>query len=168
MIYRVSHRQLLSGNNVPMFSERDLYWMHSALDLAKIAANRQEVPVGAVLVFEDRLIGEGFNSPISSCDPTAHAEIIAIRQGALACHNYRLMNSTLYVTLEPCIMCMGAIAQARIQRVIFGAADIKGGEMMKVSRGDIAQSFNHRVAYQGGLLAEQCGKVLTDFFELRR
>lgn len=151
-----------------MFSDNDVFWMHHALALAEEACNRQEVPVGAVLVLDDKIIGEGSNRPIGSCDPTAHAEIIALRQGAQHLKNYRLINSTLYITLEPCVMCLGAIVHARVKRVVFGATDPKAGAVISVFPMGSAQQFNHHVGYEGGLLAEQSSKMLSDFFRARR
>lgn len=151
-----------------MSVENDVGWMQHAIGLASAAAQHQEVPVGAVLVFENKIIGEGWNCPLSTCDPTAHAEIVALRQGAKEIKNYRLVNTTLYVTLEPCIMCVGAIVHARVQRVVFGAADPKGGAVMSVFQMNTAMQFNYRVIYQGGVLAEHCGKLLSDFFRVRR
>src|SRR5580692_706357 len=130
-----------------MFSENDLSWMHHALALAKDAANRQEVPVGAVLVLDETMIGEGSNRPIGECDPTAHAEIVALRQGAQSLKNYRLVNSTLYITLEPCLMCVGAIVHARVKRVVFGATDPKTGAVNSVFQLGESDRFNHRVEY---------------------
>ncbi len=151
-----------------MFSDRDRAWMRQALHLAEVSASQQEVPVGAVLVLDDRIVGEGGNCPITACDPTAHAEIVALRQGAKNLGNYRLTGSTLYVTLEPCLMCIGAIAHARVQRVVYGAVDTKENGVASVSRMGIAQSLNHRVIYEGGLLAELCGQILDKFFQLKR
>ncbi len=151
-----------------MFSERDIFWMQQAIKLAEHAAQQQEVPVGAVLVCEDKMIGEGFNRPIKNCDPTAHAEIIALRQGAENLNNYRLINSTLYVTLEPCIMCVGAITHARVKRVVYGAADPRAGAVKSVFQIGETNKLNHRVEYAGGLLAEECGEILRLFFQARR
>jgi tRNA(adenine34) deaminase len=151
-----------------MFSDKDLFYMQHALALAKNAANRQEVPVGAVLVLDETIIGEGSNSPIGKCDPTAHAEIMALRQGAQFLKNYRLVNSTLYITLEPCLMCVGAIVHSRVKRVVFGAADPKTGAVTSVFQLGATQLLNHFVKYESGLLAEQCGQVLSDFFKDKR
>ena len=142
-----------------MFTERDHFWMQHAIHLAETAKKQDEVPVGAVLVLNDEIIGEGWNRPISTCDPTAHAEIIALRESAKKINNYRLINSTLYVTLEPCVMCVGALAHARVQRVVFGAHDPKVNE---------AHPFNHRVYYEGGLLDKECSELLKAFFLARR
>jgi len=151
-----------------MKTPRDYFWMEKAIQLAELAAKNQEVPVGAVLVFNDQLIGEGFNHPISECDPTAHAEIIALRAGAKKINNYRLLNSTLYVTLEPCIMCVGAIVHARVARVVFGAYDSKAGAVSSVFQIGSTTQLNHVVDYQGGLFADRCGILLTEFFRERR
>lgn len=151
-----------------MFSDQDFIWMQHALALAKEAANQQEVPVGAVLVLNEKIIAEGKNCPISACDPSAHAEIVALRQGAKSINNYRLVNSTLYVTLEPCVMCVGALVHARVKRVVFGAADPKAGAVKSAFQLGDSNFFNHRIVYEGGLLAEQCGQLLSDFFKTKR
>jgi tRNA(adenine34) deaminase len=151
-----------------MFSDRDLYWMQSALRLAQAAAEQQEVPVGAILTLEDKIIGEGYNSPIDHRDPTAHAEILALREGARRLKNYRLPETTLYVTLEPCLMCVGALVHARVKRVVFGACDPKGGAVVSVFSLGESHLLNHQVDYQGGLLSEKCGHLLSDFFRARR
>ena len=142
--------------------------MREALELAAEGAARGEVPVGAVLVQDGEVIGRGFNCPISTSDPSAHAEMVAIRAAAQALANYRLPGSTLYVTLEPCAMCAGLIVHSRVQRVVFGASEPRAG--MAVSRGQFFdQSFlNHRVLVEGGVLAEECGEVLKVFFKARR
>ncbi|SFI65853.1 tRNA(adenine34) deaminase [Pseudomonas argentinensis] len=142
--------------------------MREALALAAEGAARGEVPVGAVLVQGGEVIGRGFNCPISTSDPSAHAEMVAIRAAAQAVANYRLPGSTLYVTLEPCAMCAGLIVHSRVQRVVFGASEPRAG--MAVSRGQFFdQSFlNHRVLVEGGVLAEECGEVLKAFFKARR
>ncbi|HVY54011.1 MAG TPA: tRNA adenosine(34) deaminase TadA [Gammaproteobacteria bacterium] len=150
-----------------MFSERDYYWMNRALELAKKAESQGEVPVGAVLVLDDQSVGEGWNQPISTLDPTAHAETVALRSAAKAVGNYRLLNTTLYVTLEPCLMCAGALIQARIKRLVFGAFDPKAGAIASVCKGlDIP--CNHRLEHTGGLLTEPCGELLTQFFKNKR
>lgn len=151
-----------------MFSDNDIFWMHHALALAQEAGDQQEVPVGAVLILDDKAIGEGSNRPIGACDPTAHAEIIALRQSAQYLKNYRLVNTTLYTTLEPCVMCLGAIVHARVKRVVFGATDPKAGAVTSVFSLGTAQQFNHHIDYAGGLLAEQCGKILNNFFRTKR
>jgi len=146
----------------------DLNWMHHALRLAERAEAEGEVPVGAVLVKDDQVIGEGWNRPIAGHDPTAHAEIMALRAGAQALSNYRIVDAILYVTLEPCVMCAGALIHARVARVVYGAADPKTGAAGGVINLFDAPYVNHRVAYQGGVLAEECGALLSAFFKARR
>jgi len=147
---------------------RDEHFMREALALAAQGAALGEVPVGAVLVQDGQVIGRGFNCPISRHDPSAHAEMVAIRDAASRVQNYRLPGSTLYVTLEPCSMCAGLIVHSRIARVVYGASEPKAGVV--VSRGEFfAQDFlNHRVLTEGGVLKEECGAVLSDFFRQRR
>ncbi|AYC31971.1 tRNA adenosine(34) deaminase TadA [Pseudomonas cavernae] len=147
---------------------QDERFMREALAMATQGAELGEVPVGAVLVYEGEIVGRGFNCPISSRDPSAHAEMVAIRGAAEALDNYRLPGSTLYVTLEPCSMCAGLIVHARIQRVVYGASEPKAGVVE--SRGEFfAQEFlNHRVLVEGGLLAAECGATLSAFFKARR
>lgn len=142
--------------------------MQAALELARQGAELGEVPVGAVLVQDGEIIGRGFNCPISRHDPSAHAEMVAIRAAAESVQNYRLPGSTLYVTLEPCSMCAGLIVHARISRVVFAASEPRAG--MAVSQGRFfEQSFlNHRVMVEGGLLAEESGALLKAFFKARR
>lgn len=146
----------------------DAEWMARALELALRARDQGEVPVGAVLVRGDAAVGEGWNRPISSHDPTAHAEIIALRDAAGHEDNYRLPGTTLYVTLEPCAMCAGAIVHARVQRVVFGARDPKTGAAGTVF--DLLESplHNHRVECTGGVLEAECGELLREFFRQRR
>ena len=145
------------------------HWMTRALVLARRGAEEGEVPVGAVLVLGGEPIGEGWNRPIGAHDPTAHAEIEALRDAARRIGNYRLPGSTLYVTLEPCVMCAGAIVHARVERVIYGAPDPKAGACGSVF--DLLPSdgrFNHRTGCQGGVLETDCGEILRDFFRARR
>ncbi len=151
-----------------MFNEQDHVWMQHAIHLAETAAKNNEVPVGAVLVHDNKVIGEGWNRPIQTCDPSAHAEIIALRHGAHTLKNYRLINSTLYVTLEPCIMCVGAIVHSRVKRVVFGTYDQKSGAVESVFQIGATDKLNHRVSYSGGLLADHCGSLLSHFFQKRR
>ena len=151
-----------------MFTENDTQWMQHALKLAERAAAAGEVPVGAVLVLDDKIIAEGSNSPIQDCDPTAHAEIKALRSAALSLNNYRLINATLYVTLEPCIMCAGAMVHARIKRLVYGASDPKAGAVQSVAKVLDKPFLNHRVEYQMGLLAQPCGLILSQFFQAKR
>jgi len=151
-----------------MFSSDDKQWMHEAIKLAEQAMIVDEVPVGAVMVLDSEVIGMGRNQPIASCDPTAHAEIVALRQAGNALQNYRLINSTLYVTLEPCAMCVGAMVHARIKRLVFGAIDPKAGAVQSVLNLLDNNLFNHKIEYVGGVLAEECGKLLTRFFRAKR
>ena len=146
----------------------DEYWMRHALTLAKRAWEEGEVPVGAVLVHNNQVIGEGWNRPIGRHDPTAHAEIMALRQGGLVLQNYRLIDATLYVTLEPCVMCSGAIMHARIARVVFGARDPKTGVAGSVLDLFAEPRLNHHATIEGGLLADDCGRMLSSFFAARR
>jgi tRNA(adenine34) deaminase len=148
--------------------DRDLHWMRRALELARRAAAAGEVPVGAVLVLDNEALGEGWNQPISHCDPTAHAEIMALRAAATRLGNYRLVGSTLYVTLEPCAMCAGAMIHARVGRVVFGATDPRAGAAGSVFNILQSDQLNHRAEVVGDLLAEDCGAVLRDFFRTRR
>lgn len=147
---------------------RDEHFMQLALEQAKLGALRGEVPVGAVVVHEGEVVGSGFNCPISTSDPSAHAEMVAIRAAATKLDNYRLPGSSLYVTLEPCSMCAGLIVHSRIARVVFGTTEPKAG--VAVSRGQFFQQdfLNHRVLIEGGVLAEVCSSLLSDFFRARR
>ncbi|MDM8558992.1 tRNA adenosine(34) deaminase TadA [Candidatus Parabeggiatoa sp. HSG14] len=149
-------------------SNHDNKWMRHALRLAKFAADRGEIPVGTVIVQGDHCIAEGWNQSIINNDPTAHAEIVALRKAAQHLNNYRLVDTTLYVTLEPCIMCAGAIIQARVKRVVFGAYDLKAGAAG--SRFDILRDtrHNHLVECVSGLLADECREYLTNFFKTLR
>lgn len=142
--------------------------MRRALDLARQAEVLGEVPVGAVLVKEGEIIAEGWNCPISTNDPTAHAEIIALRSGGAALNNYRLIDSTLYVTLEPCAMCMTAIVHARVKRLVFGAYDPKRGAVCNALQLADAEFLNHRVEWTGSVLEEECSALLRAFFRQRR
>lgn len=146
----------------------DSYWMRQAMNLALRAAREGEVPVGAVLVKDGALIGEGWNRPIGSCDPTAHAEIQALRAGAKNINNYRLLDMTLYVTLEPCAMCAGAIIHSRIKRLVFGAYDPKGGAAGSVFEILGTDKLNHRLEFTGGILEVECANLLTEFFRIKR
>jgi tRNA(adenine34) deaminase len=148
--------------------ETDILWMRHALRLAVRARADGEVPVGAVVVRDGMAVGEGWNRPITDHDPSAHAEIVALRAAGAAAGNYRLPNTTLYVTLEPCVMCAGAMVHARVARLVFGAWDPKGGAAGSVADIFAASFLNHRVAVEGGVLAEDCGKILTAFFQQRR
>ncbi|MEH6387008.1 tRNA adenosine(34) deaminase TadA [Pseudomonas profundi] len=146
----------------------DIDFMRLALAEAEQAAARGEVPVGAVLVQDGQIIGRGFNQPILSHDPSAHAEMVALRQAAAAQQNYRLPDSTLYVTLEPCTMCTGLLIHSRVKRLVFGAREPRAGAVVSRSR-ILEQSWmNHRVEVEGGVLEEECSAVLTAFFRARR
>ncbi len=142
--------------------------MRLAIDAANRAAATGEVPVGAVLVQDGEILAAAGNSPISNSDPTGHAEIRAIRMAAAKLNNYRLVGTTLYVTLEPCLMCMGAIIHARIQRLVYGATDSKGGAVISLYPIGEDRRFNHKVEISGGILGEECGMILRDFFRQRR
>jgi len=146
----------------------DSFWMRHALMLAHRAAREGEVPVGAVLVRGGRVLGEGWNRPIAGSDPTAHAEIVALRNAARAAGNYRLVDSTLYVTLEPCPMCAGAMVHARVARLVYGAPDPRSGAAGSVF--DLVRSgeLNHRMEVTSGALAAECGDLLRTFFRARR
>lgn len=142
--------------------------MWHALRLAQRAEQQGEVPVGAILVKNQLCIAEGWNQPIQLNDPTAHAEMQAIRKAGQTVQNYRLIDSTLYVTLEPCVMCMGAIAHARIKRLVFGAYDPKRGAVCHALQLSEAPFLNHKVEWLGGVLEQNCAEILTDFFKSRR
>lgn len=146
----------------------DEAFMRRALALARRAAEEGEVPVGAVLVADGRIVGEGWNRPISSRDPTSHAETEAIRAAARVLGNYRFSGATLFVTLEPCAMCAGAILHARIGRVVFGAPDPKTGAAGSVVNLFADARLNHHASVEGGVLAEECGALLRAFFAARR
>ncbi len=148
--------------------EQDRHWMRHALYLANKAEQAGEVPVGACIVKAGKLIAEGWNRPIGNVDPTAHAEIIVLRAAATALGNYRLLDATLYVTLEPCSMCAGAIIHARIKRVVYAATDPRAGAAGSVVDLFSNSAFNHRVEISGGIVAEQSSQLLKAFFRKRR
>lgn len=149
-------------------STQDIAYMQHALGLAARAEDEGEVPVGALVVLNGEIIGEGWNRPILNHDPTAHAEIIALRAAAAKLGNYRLTGASLYVTLEPCPMCAGAMVQARVARVVYGAPDPLAGSAGTVFNLLNAAVLNHRAAVQGGVLAAECGQRLKVFFQSRR
>jgi tRNA(adenine34) deaminase len=149
-------------------AQRDVAFMRRALELGQRAGEAGEVPVGAVLVVEGTVLGEGHNLPISSCDPTAHAEIQALRAAAQRAGNYRLPGAVLYVTLEPCVMCAGALMHARVARVVFGAPDPKTGACGGVLNLFAEARLNHHTKVDGGVLAEECGELVRAFFSARR
>jgi len=150
------------------WSSDDQRFMRAALAEAKVAASADEVPVGAVVVKGGEIIGRGLNRPVQDCDPTAHAEVVALRVAALQEQNYRLNDATVYVTLEPCAMCMGAMLNARVARVVFGAYDPKAGAAGSVVDLGDNRKLNHQLEVNGGLLEEQCSGLLQKFFEARR
>lgn len=149
-------------------SENDLHWMRHAIELARQGQESGEVPVGAVIVKDDQIVGEGWNQPIGQHDPSAHAEMVALRQAGKTLNNYRLLDTTLYVTLEPCVMCAGAIIHARVGRVVYGANDPKAGAAGSVVDIFANPRINHHVTVEGGLLAAECGDLLTQFFKAKR
>ncbi len=152
-------------------SERDsldVFWMQRALELADRAAALGEVPIGAVLIKDEQIIGEGWNSPIASHDPTAHAEIMAMRAAARQLGNYRLLDTTLYVTVEPCVMCAGALIHARVKEVIFGASEPKTGAVNSAFNLLTSPQHNHQILVRGGILAAAAAERLQAFFRSRR
>ena len=149
-------------------AELDRQFMEQALEQAGLAALAGEVPVGAVIVRNGEVISKAFNQPITNHDPSAHAEMLALRQAALSAENYRLPGTTLYVTLEPCIMCAGAMLHARVDRIVYGAADPKTGAAGSVLDVFSSKQINHQTVVEGGMMAEECGQLLRDFFKERR
>lgn len=144
------------------------YWMREALIEAGKAEAEGEVPVGAILLLNEKVIGRGHNSPIQMKDPTAHAEILALRQGSHYFSNYRLPGSALIVTVEPCVMCVGAMIHARVEELIYGAADLKAGAVASCFQLADSTILNHRIRVTSGILEEECGSVLKNFFAARR
>jgi len=149
-------------------TEEDIMWMRHALTLADKAESIGEVPVGACVVLNGELIGEGFNTPITDNDPSAHAELPAVKEAAAAVQNYRLIDTTLYVTLEPCSMCAGMLVHARVKRVVFGAKDAKTGAAGSVMNLLQHPALNHQLEVVSGVLADECANKLSDFFRKRR
>ncbi len=161
----------MAGNQssrIQQWSEADHGFMARALELAREASRAGEVPVGAVLVAGGVVIGEGWNRPVAECDPTSHAETEALRQGAKALGNYRMTGSTLYVTLEPCVMCAGAIVIARVERLVFGARDLRFGAVRSLFRLADSELLGHRILVEDGLMAAEAGELLRKFFKERR
>ncbi|MCS6804244.1 MAG: tRNA adenosine(34) deaminase TadA [Acidobacteriota bacterium] len=146
----------------------DHVWMQFALDEAEDALKRDEVPIGAVVVLEERIIGRGHNRVITDHDPTAHAEIVALRDAAQTIENYRLVDATLYVTIEPCAMCAGALVNARIKRLVYGAKDEKAGAVESVFGICTDPRLNHQVQVQGGVLEQECREIIQSFFRQKR
>ena len=142
--------------------------MRKALELARQARERGEVPVGAVVVIDDQVVGEGFNQPIGANDPTAHAEIVALRDAAARVGNYRLEGARLYVTIEPCQMCVGAMIHARIEKLFYGTREPKAGAIESAMRAHEHPALNHRMTAEGGILEEECREVIQEFFRSRR
>ena len=161
-------KHLIVGLIFLMNQPNHQYWMKIALEEAKLAAFQDEVPVGAVLVLNDQEISRGHNMPLQMHDPSAHAEIVVLRKAATALENYRLPGLTLYVTLEPCLMCAGAIMNSRISKVYFGASDRKTGVAGSVINAFDNTQLNHHCSIEGGVLAEECATVLKDFFKIKR
>jgi tRNA(adenine34) deaminase len=151
-----------------IFLNNDSAFMRKALDLAQQAASIEEVPVGAIVVANGEVIGRGFNCPIDSNDPTAHAEIVAMRDAANNLGNYRLSGCELYVTIEPCTMCLGAMVHARIKRVIFGALEPRAGAFASNPMLMDADHFNHKIEWSGGVLEQDCSELIKEFFKGRR
>jgi tRNA(adenine34) deaminase len=149
-------------------AELDQQYMRMAIEQAQLAAQAGEVPVGAVLVKDSQVIAKAFNKPIANHDPSAHAEMLTLREAALAQENYRIPGSTLYVTLEPCAMCSGAMLHARIGRVVYGAPDPKTGAAGSVIDLFASKQINHQTSVEGGIMSEECGQLLRDFFKGRR
>ncbi len=147
---------------------RDDHFMLEALQMARLAKATGEVPVGAVLVRSGQIISAGYNQSISKCDPTAHAEIVAIRSAAKKQSNYRLIDCELYVTIEPCAMCIGAMLHARIRRVVFGALEPRAGALQSHLQLLEKKHFNHSIVWSGGVLQDRCGSLMTGFFAERR
>jgi len=143
-------------------------YMRAALEEARHAFDAGEVPVGAIVVLDGEIVGRGFNQPISASDPTAHAEVVALRAAARALGNYRLVGTTMYVTIEPCLMCVGAIVHARVGTLVFGALESKAGAIVSSCRAHELPSLNHRIEVVGGVLEEDCRAVIQEFFKTRR
>ncbi len=158
----------MTSDEKPQHDVLDQNFMLEALGLARQAGSLDEVPVGAIVVCEGRIVGRGFNQPILSHDPTAHAEVMALRDAARNLGNYRLPGCELYVTLEPCMMCSGAIMHARVARVVFGAHDAKTGVAGSVLDLYAESRLNHHASIEGGVLADECGSLLSSFFAAKR
>jgi len=149
-------------------NDAHIFWMESAIKLARHAADNGEVPVGAIIVYEEKIIGEGWNQPISSNDPSAHAEIIALRNAGSHIGNYRLPKATLYVTLEPCAMCAGAIVHARLEKLVYAAADLKTGACGSVFNLLQSEELNHKIEIEKGILEGECRSLIQGFFKEKR
>ncbi|MBU2923182.1 tRNA adenosine(34) deaminase TadA [Colwellia sp. 4_MG-2023] len=151
-----------------MTTDNDLTFMQRAYELAQQAEQHNEIPVGAVVVYQGDIIGEGFNQSILRNDPSAHAEMIAIRQAGKYLNNYRLLNCTLYVTLEPCPMCAGLLVHSRIQRLVYASPDLKTGAAGSIFNLVGTSQLNHQIEVDGGIMVEQCSELLSGFFKRRR
>ena len=151
-----------------MKEQKDIIYMHHAIKYAKLGMSLNEVPVGAIIVLNNEIISAGYNQPINANNPIAHAEIIALQIAAKFLNNYRLSGTTLYVTLEPCIMCIGAMINARIKRLVFDAFNLKNGKVTSSFQIWDKQKLNHTIQYNGGVLSEECGKLLSIFFQKKR
>ena len=152
----------------PIENLSDDFWMGFALEEAKLAHQKEEVPIGAIILLNNEIIGRGHNQPIKSCDPTAHAEIIALREAAQKIENYRLSEATVYVTIEPCAMCAGAIVNARIKRLVFGAVEPRQGAISSVFQICSNRSLNHQVNVTAGIKEAECKDLMQFFFKARR
>ena len=158
-----------SDNHTESSHSNDLYWMKKAINIAALAYEKGEVPVGAIFVHNDQMIGQGYNQPISTHDPTAHAEIIALRDACERLKNYRLPeNTTLYVTLEPCTQCVGALVHGRVSRVVYAATEPRAGSLESARQLMKDGFFNHYFEYEGGVLADESRQLLQQFFRQRR
>ena len=152
-----------------MWTEQDQRWMRHALELARKARRQGEVPVGSLILLDEELVGEGHNASIARTDPTAHAEVVALRNAAQHVGNYRLVGATLYCTVEPCLMCLGAMMHARIGRLVFGATEGRVGATSRLEKlRGLGADFNHRFQTEGGLLADEAAELLLDFFREQR
>ena len=151
-----------------MPKKSDQFWMSNAVELAKQAGELGEVPVGAVLILDDKIIGKGRNQSIELNDPSAHAEIQALREGASTIGNYRLIGSKIYVTIEPCTMCLGAMIHSRIEKLVFGAKEPKSGAVTSANDISRPNSFNHTFKVIDGILKDECSQLMTNFFRARR
>ncbi len=150
------------------WADTDIHLMRTAISEAEKARDSDEIPVGAIVARSGEIIGQGFNRTISDCDPSAHAEVVAIRKAAESQKNHRLNGATIYVTLEPCAMCVGAMIQARLQRLVFGAYDAQAGAAGSVLDLSETKELNHRIEINGGLLDEECSALLKEFFTAKR
>ena len=156
------------NNPVESIKTDDVFFMACALAEAEQAQQRNEVPIGVVIVIDNQIVGRGHNQPISTCDPTAHAEIVALREAAHTISNYRLTEATLYVTVEPCVMCAGALVNARIKRLVYGAAEERFGAVTSQFGLCTSSSLNHQIEVTHGVLAEECRALMQNFFKQRR